>query len=159
MIPERLPKPMPAPPRVYWGLIVLLNLVTLGLFNAVWLLVLANWVRRVNGSTEAIRWAVINVCLLPALLLLMVIEAALGVMPNHPAMVVFHVIFRIGSLVCAFAAPLSLFRELRSDPISISLSGVMTFFFQSIYLQYHLDEYDVRGKVIPRDPVRLASGD
>jgi hypothetical protein len=45
--------------------------------------------------------------------------------------------------------------ELESSPIKIPLSGIMTFFFGSVYFQYHLFDYQVPDEVhLFRGPLR-----
>ena len=158
MIPERLSKPMPKPPRVHWGIILALQIVTLGLFSPVWLIVQSNWVRRVNGKSSAFWWAIVYASMLPALFLLGVIEALVGVQPNDPPMVAFLLIFRIGIIVAALGALFVLRSELESTPISIPLGGVATFFLGVIYFQYHLYDYDVEGKGVSEVSLGLSTG-
>jgi len=159
MIPERLPKPMPKPPRLHWGFVLLFQIVTFGLFNAVWLLVQANWVRRVNGTSKAFWWAIIYICMLPAMFLLLIIEGAVGVRSDDLAFKLIVNVFQLGIFVVAIGAVFILRSELELPPISVPLGGVMTFLFQSVYFQYHLHDYDVEGKAVPEGSLGLSSGD
>ncbi|WP_263378346.1 hypothetical protein [Granulicella paludicola] len=156
MIPERLQRPMPKPPRVHWGFILALQIMTLGLFQMVWLLVLSNWSRRVNGMSRAFWWSLINICMLPALFLFAVIETLVGVPANSPVMAAALLIFRLGILVTALGSLFILRSELESSPISIPLGGVATFFLGVIYFQYHLYDYDVETKTVPEGSLGLA---
>jgi hypothetical protein len=156
MIPERLQKPMPKPPRLHWGFILALQIVTFGLFQMIWLLVLANWVRRVNGSSRAFWWAIVNICMLPALFLFAVIETAVGVPANDPVMSIAMLVFRFGILVTSLGALFVLRGELEAAPIDITLSGIATLFLGVIYLQYNVYDYDVEQGSVPEGSLGLA---
>lgn len=159
MIPERLPKPMPKPPRLHWGIVLALQLLTLGMFALAWLIVQANWVRRVNGQSRAFWWAIVNACMLPALFLLVVIETAVGVPANDPIITIISGVFRLGIVVTGLGALFILRSELESAPISIPLGAVATFFLGIIYFQYHLYDYDVEGKNVAEGSLGLASSE
>jgi hypothetical protein len=154
MIPERLQKPMPKAPRLHWGWVLALQLLTRGLFSLAWLIVQANWVRRVNGKSRAFVLSIVNACLFPAFFLLIVIEAVLKAGTDVIGIIttVFMVIFVVSNLWTTF----QLRFELESTPINIPLGGVATFFLGVIYFQYNLHDYDVEDKTVPEGSLGLA---
>ena len=157
MIPQALPKSMPRPPRLHWGVLLVLQIVTLGLFAIIWLIVIARWVKRVNGKSQAYWWSIVNACMLPALFLLVMIETMVGVPPDGVAISVITTLFRLGILVTGLGSLFVLRSELESSPINIPLSGVATFFLGVIYFQYHLHDYDVEGRMVPEGSLGLTS--
>jgi hypothetical protein len=69
---------------MYWGIVFGLQIFTFGLFDYVWFVVQAKWVRKVNGKSDAYLWAIFNLLMPPAFLLLIFIEALVGVPTSHP---------------------------------------------------------------------------
>jgi hypothetical protein len=116
---------------MHWGWVLLLNCVTGGVFGAVWMLAIAQWVRRVRGKSVAYGWAwgftVISAVNLAQGLSWRVLASA-----DVAATVLY--------IVVAFL----LKAELEDKPIMLPLSGVMTFFFAPVYFQYHLQEFGMR---------------
>lgn len=131
MIPERLAKPMPKPVRLHWGWLVLIEVLTRGLFGPV--------------------------CFVPAMILLGGIEGAVGATQDQIGMIVgFATIVYVGMYLWTIYQMRS---ELEAQPIGIPLGGVMTFFFSVIYFQYHLYDYDVEAKSVPEGSLGLASSE
>jgi hypothetical protein len=154
MIPERLQKPMPKAPRLHWGWVLALQLLTRGLFSVIWLIVQANWVRRVNGTSRAFVLSIVNACALPAFVLLIAIEAL--VKAGQTAIGIITACGVVGILILSIWTTFQLRYELESDPIGIPLGGVATLFLGVIYFQYHLHDYDVEEKTIPEGSLGLA---
>jgi hypothetical protein len=157
MIPERLEKPMPKPVRLHWGWLVAIELLTRGLFGPIWLIVQANWVRRVNGKSRAFVLSIVAACSIPAMILLGGIEGAVGATSEQIGMIVGFAM--IVYAVLYLWSVYQLRSELEAEPIGIPLGGVMTFFFSVIYFQYHLYDYDVEGKSVPEGSLGLSSSD
>lgn len=120
------------PPSGHWVFVVVLGIVTFGLFWIIWLLVQASWIRRVRPESKAILYLLgYAVCL-----------AGIVVLGSKNPITVF---VQLGGLV---AYLIGIF-QMRSDieeyygslnPAGISLSGGMTFFFNAAYFQYHFRE-------------------
>ncbi len=137
---------MVPPPRLHWGWVLALNVVTRGLFSLVWMLVQANWTRKVRGRGRAFWFAIAGVCFLPvgfvAFLALGFTVALLHrELPNELIGVMTGVLV-LGYLGVYFGTVYTLRFELESSPIEIPLGAVMTFFFGTIYFQYHLRDYN-----------------
>lgn len=132
------------PPRLHWGWVLALNLITALLFYGVWLMVQSNWSRRARGRSVAFP---ISIVLFAAQLGLLFLN------PSNGGMIVvlgFVISTKASDLVALFwliAVLLQisnlfiLRRELMNKPISIHLSGLATLFFGPVYFQYHLRNY------------------
>lgn len=128
----------PAPPRLPWGLLVLFSLLTVGLFQVVWDLVLALWMRKVQPQSRALYYAsgVLVLCLIT-------FASVVGARTNDtPAWGVGW--FDIGLIALTLMGRFSMRKSLENyfdeaGPIGFCLSEGMTFFFGSIYFQYHLN--------------------
>src|SRR6267378_836963 len=49
----------PAPPSLHWGVVLLLGILTCGLFGWVWAIVQANWMRKVQPASKAlVLWSI-----------------------------------------------------------------------------------------------------
>ena len=146
---------MPKAPRLHWGWVLALQLLTRGLFGSVWIIVQANWVRRVNGKSRAFVLSIVTLCSLPALVLLIMIEAL--VRAEQTAIGVITGLAVIAIAVLSIWTTFQLRYELESTPINIPLSGVATFFLATIYFQYHLHDYDVEDKTVPEGSLGLSA--
>jgi hypothetical protein len=133
----------PSPPRLHWGWVLGLNLITRNLFGIVWLIVQANWVRKVRGKSTAFVLAIVHCCFFPALILIGFVGGMLGATENSSWLNVVDAIGVLGFLVLWFATVFTLRSELLESPINIPLSGAMTFFFGPLYFQYHLHDYEL----------------
>lgn len=135
----------PRPPRLHWGWVLALQLITRGFFELAWLIVQANWVRRVRGKSRAFPFAIALASLLPVMILYIVFmavvmrllgdEYATGASIMVGLWVVAFIVLR---LVTVF----TLRAELQEEPINIPLGGVLTLFLGTIYFQYHLRDWD-----------------
>jgi hypothetical protein len=141
------PSPYPPPPSLHWVIVLLLAILTCGLFGLAWMIVQAIWVKKVQPSSKALLY------LCPALVLLIaagVLSAfpdenlqTLGLIPNIGGSVLWIVAsFSMKSSIeehYNVAEPLGLTtRGLLPETIDPwTLSGFMTFFFNVYYFQYH----------------------
>jgi len=127
-------EPVPLPPNLHWAILLVLDLVTRNLFNLIWALVLANWGRKLSGSNRPM----VLVAMYPASIITGMIAATVTGAPGLGALFMF-----IGYVVYLFG--IFSIREAVEDyynsteNIGLTLSGVMTFFFSSVYLQYHVN--------------------
>jgi preprotein translocase subunit SecY len=149
----------PDPPRLHWGLVLLLSIVTLGFFGSAWLIVQANWVRKVRGHSRTLPWAIAYASILPAVFVFAIVMAVLGVLlhlQNIQALTELVVEWaRIAMGALWMITIYMLHNELSAQPIGIPLSGLITFFFGPVYFQYHLYDYQVSDQVHQfRGPLR-----
>src|ERR1700748_2244142 len=142
----------PAPPRLHWAIVFALSFVTIGIFGMIWMVVQANWVRKVTKNSKPFIWCLIYLLFLP----LMAFAGGVGgVMSSvtkgesaaQTFMAVVTIVAQLGVLVLYVCAAYTLKGALKAEPIDIPLGGIMTFFFAATYFQYHLYDYNVEGRV------------
>lgn len=142
------PELVPLPPNLHW--VVLLILLVLGrvfastlwmIFNWVWALILANWARKLSGNNKAM----VMVAMYPAGLVAGVIAISFGVATENSGALagVGGILILAGLIVYIFGIfkirdAMEEYYNSREN-IALILSGVMTFFFSTIYLQYHVN--------------------
>lgn len=138
----------PDPPNLHWGLVLLIAVFTCGIFSIVWDIVQAAWMRKVNPRSNAlflyIGEIVINVCSTAIRMSLMFAAgfASAGGF-GHPAHTLIFATISIITVVLVIMARFDMRRSMEEhfngpEPVGLSLSGVMTFFFGSLYFQYHM---------------------
>lgn len=139
----------PDPPNLHWGVLLLLEIFTCSLFRNVWNLVIAHWLKRVQPHSKAYIYYWVAVAFL---LLESGVRAHSG-MEFHPGMHsywsnhVFHPwdgLIGLSGFIVRLIARFTMRSELEEhfntvEPVGLSLSGVMTFFFGGLYFQYHLN--------------------
>lgn len=124
---------MQRPPRLHWGWVLFLNMFTGGIFGAFWMLLIARWVKRVRGHSNAHGWAVVYL-----------VFAVLGI--GEACASRGESGFSGGaSFILYFVVAFLLQGELQEAPIGLSLSSVMVFFFAPIYFQYFLHDFGDRS--------------
>jgi hypothetical protein len=126
----------PPPPNLHWGLVLLLACVTCGLFSCVWMFVEASYVSKIDRNSKAMVFYGIGV---PSVIL--------GSFLMNPvlmgrAMTGIGWLVYLGGIVLTIVAHFNVKSSLEAhfnsaEPINLRLSGVMTFFFNVIYFQYH----------------------
>lgn len=139
--------PSITPPRLHWGWVLALTFATGFLFYGVWIIVQGNWSRRVRGKSIAFPLSIVLCAAQLGFLIAARPESQyyrwimiFGFMITENA----NALVAVFWLVAIFLRIANLFilrSELMNEPISISLSGVMTFLFGPIYFQYHLRDY------------------
>ena len=128
------PSPYPPPPSLHWGIVLLLAILTCGLFGYVWVIVQALWVKKVQPSSKALLYSCLAFVLLIAAVILEAFPdenlQTLGLIPNIGGFVL--------SIVAWFSMKSSIEEHYNvAEPLGLTLSGIMTFFFNVYYFQYH----------------------
>ncbi len=136
----------PDPPNLAWGLVLLFDIITFGIFAAAWGLVLAIWAKKVVPSSKSVIYYVINCGLL-----FLIFFASMVASMEHTSSP-FTGILQLLSFGFGIAAKFSLKNTLEehyntNEPMGLLLGGVMTFFFSSIYFQWHLNDIVRRKKL------------
>lgn len=147
----------PRPPRLHWGWVLALQLVTRGFFELGWLIVQANWVRRVQGKSRAFPLSIALASLLPLMILYIVFMAVVMRLLGdefQTGAAIMTGLWVIAFIVLRLLTVFTLRAELQEEPIGIPLGGAMTFFFGTIYFQYHLRDWD--GSLEPNGTLGLA---
>jgi hypothetical protein len=126
----------PDPPSMNWVLVLVLTLVTCGIFFWVWMFIQAAYASKIDRASKSMLFYAIG---LPCVLIGTFVRtmdssglAALGPLINLAGVILVilgH--FKLkGSLEAHFNS---------AEPVNLRLSAVMTFFFSCIYFQYHLN--------------------
>ena len=124
----------PLPPgNLHWALLLVLVTVTLGIFGWIWSFIQANWVKKIDRESKAIVYFVIYIVSWVAGQALNIAREPVLALPAFLVALVFV-------LMGVFSMRASIQRYYNTvEPRGLRLSGVMTFFFGIIYLQYHLN--------------------
>jgi len=138
---------VPLPPNLHWAILLILLLVgrvlqslLAVLFSWIWALILANWARKLVGNNKAM----VLVAMYPAGLVAGGLAVGAGTASNVLAFSVLGGVLIIGGLI-AYIVGIFKIRDAMEEyynsreNIALTLSGVMTFFFSIIYLQYHVN--------------------
>jgi len=128
---------VPLPPNWHWLIVLILGVITRQLFNLGWALVQANWARKLSKDNKPM----VLVAMYPAgmvagtLMMTMFRGTALaglgGLFIFAGAIVYLFGVFAIRAAMEEYYNSV--------EPIGLSLSGVMTFFFSTVYIQYHIN--------------------
>ena len=133
----------PSPPSLHWALVLLLGVVTCGIFLWVWAIVEANWVRKVQPASKGmILWSFA--------ILLSLIQGVLSASPDNTTKGL-AAIASLGGAILWIAGSFSMKNSIEehyntAEPIGLDLSGVMTFFFNVFYFQYHFTQINEMRK-------------
>jgi hypothetical protein len=133
---------VPLPPNLHWALLLVLVAITRQLFNWIWAFVLANWARKLSGSNKPM----VLVAMYPAGLITGLVAIGVGTgLHNQAAGSIFGFACIIGGLIAYLIGIFSIRDAMEQyynsvENIGLSLSRVMTFFFSSVYLQYHVNK-------------------
>lgn len=155
-VPAAAPAPVPGPsvpdypdpPNLHWGLVLLFGILTCGTFSIVWDLILASWMKKVAPQSRAIFYYIAEAALL-VFVYFSSFAAAFAHTQNPYGQLVNLANFVI-SIVARFSMRASMEEHYNTaEPIGLSLSGVMTFFFGGIYFQYHFNQIN-RQKSLAR---------
>jgi hypothetical protein len=121
-------------PNLPWWVLLLLSVVTCGIFTCVWMIVQAIAVQRLDPKSKAVIYygAAIGLFFIN------------GFLDAQPAIRTINALIRLAGIVIIVAGHFSIKGSLeeyfnRTEPIRLQLSGVMTFFFNTFYFQYHFN--------------------
>jgi hypothetical protein len=141
----------PIPPSLHWALVLLLGMVT-GLFTTIWMFIQSSFIKKIDPQSKATMLYALG---LVAVLVGSVIAVIFGVLlaPRFQnedtsavglgiglGMTMFVIILAGAALFIAgaFSIRSSMLHYYNTvEPINLRLSGVMTFFFNTLYFQYH----------------------
>jgi hypothetical protein len=128
---------VPLPPKLHWGWVLLLTIVTAGLFYVVWSFVQAVWVRRIDPGSNALK------LLIAYLVLAVVGEVLSDIASDNTWLVIVGALISLIGMTVMVSAYFSMRRSLLAyynsvEPAGLMLSWWMTLIFNLLYLQYHL---------------------
>jgi hypothetical protein len=140
---------LPQPPSLHWGLVLLFGVLTCGIFLIIWVFIQAAFVRKLDAQSKAIGW------LIAYLGFSIGLRAVAGGMSaaSHNDLTWLSVLAWVGGVACHLVAVFSMKASLEEyynsrEPIGLQLSGVMVFFFATLYFQYHFNEITERHKAM-----------
>lgn len=140
----------PDAPNLSWGLVLLFAFFTCSLFMWVWNFVLAAWLKRVQPNSKAIFYYAAAAVLLFCQIIVGTHTKVTMFQPGVHWWVTYYTahplrnILGLATWIVRLIARFTMRSELEyhfntAEPVGLSLSGVMTFFFGGIYFQYHLN--------------------
>jgi hypothetical protein len=125
---------VPLPLNMHWALLLVLQILTRNLFNFVWALYLANWARKLDGENKPL----VMIAMYPAGMIAGFIavanrQAAIGGLLFLAGFITYIIgIFGIKATMESYYNSV--------ERYGLSLSGGMTFFFSTVYFQYHINQ-------------------
>lgn len=142
------------PPSLHWAWLLVLSIIT-GLFTMIWVFIQSSFVKKIDPASQAtLLYAIALVVTFGSTVIgfgYLVVSAPqlLQVGDNPPDMTVALVVYAImllfmlgGSIIFTigtFKIRDSMVRHYNTvEPINLRMSGAMTFFFNTFYIQYHM---------------------
>lgn len=133
----------PNPPNLHWALVLLITLVTCGLFSVIWLVVEALWIRKVKPGAKSLTYLTVTGVLWLLMLVLTMAQSTMSVSGQHaPGLTGVLALVELGYFILYLISVFAMRSDIEehfntAEPIGLSLNGVMTFFFNVLYFQYH----------------------
>jgi hypothetical protein len=137
----------PAPPSLNWALVLVLAVVTCGVFPLIWMFIQASFVKKIDRECKAIPMFIVGLIVIPVVFLVQALAiAAMVRSAGHEAMMLVQLMSIFVCLIPSIFFLIGIFQIRKSlvrhyttvEPINLQLSGAMTFFFNIYYFQYHL---------------------
>ncbi len=133
--PAGQPRAGPAPPDLHWALVLLISFVC-SIFSIVWIFIQANFVKKIDPNSKGMMLLILTVVLAFAAVPFFIGAAEMM------ELIFVGILFYLGAVVCSIAAWFNMRASLLHyynsvEPYGLRLSGVMTFFFNMYYFQYH----------------------
>jgi len=127
---------------MHWVLVMILAYVTLGIFFLIWSFKQAGFARKIDpGSKAGILMAVGLVAMVLELILMavaLISGSQSALLAASGLMLLLNLVVVAVWLAAVFSIRASMVKYYNTvEPIGLQLSGVMTFFFNVLYFQYH----------------------
>lgn len=131
---------VPLPPNLHWGWLLLLDICTREYFNIIWAFIQANWARKLSGKNTAM----VLIAMYPAGVISGAVIMAFGKSAEESGLTTLGALLLIAGIICLIVGTFKIRDAMEEyyntvENIGLSLSGVMTFFFSVIYIQYHIN--------------------
>ena len=142
------------PPSLHWALVLVIAMVTCGLFGWVWMFIQASFLKKIRPASNVTMMYILGLALIfvgyaiafGAAMARVPLVGMVGTLLDLGAFVVLIMaIFKMRSLLLEYYNTV--------EPINLRLSGVMTFFFNVYYFQYHftrIAEWKRTGVLAPQ---------
>src|SRR5271157_4980266 len=142
------------PPSLHWALVLVLGWVTCGVFSLVWMFIQSSFIKKIRPASNVTMLYVVYI----ALIVVGEIVNVVAITQQAPAGTAIGGLLCLGAMVVVIIAIFkarSLLLEYYNtvEPINLRLSGVMTFFFNILYFQYHftrIAEWKRTGMLSPQ---------
>jgi hypothetical protein len=133
--PAPAPQLVPLAPNLHWAFVLILGIVTRQLFNMIWALVIANWARKLTNNNKPL----VLVAMYPAGMV-----AGILVMTMNKSMAPLGGLFIFAGAIVYLVGIFSIKSAMEeyynwTEKIGLQMSSVMTFFFSTVYIQYHIN--------------------
>ena len=144
------------PPNLNWILVLVFGILTCGLFIFIWDLVQSAWMKRVLPSSRALIFYIAAFVCEFINVFFSVHNGVSSFRTGVPHLNVTGGIFGLLYFILLITARFSMRSSLeefynRVDPIGLRLGPIMTFFFGSIYFQYHFNRiHDLKRALLYR---------
>ncbi len=140
------------PPDLHWALLLLLSLVTCGLFGLAWMFIQASWVKKVEPKNNSI---VLYGLYLGVYFVAMFLITMGSFTSAEEAWMAASFLVAVVSFVFIVTGHFRIRRSLheyyQGPPIHLRLGPFMTFFFNTLYFQYHftrINEWHKTGVLV-----------
>jgi len=136
---EEQPQLVRLPPNLPWWILLVISLLTRQMFTWIWALIQANWARKLSGSNTPL----VLVAMYPASIISGVVAFALK--PGDQAVAALGAVLIFAGLIFSVVGTFYIKSAMEgyynsTENIGMQLSPVMTFFFGTIYIQYHVND-------------------
>jgi len=136
---QTLPAAQIIPPDLHWAVVLVLGITWI--FPLIWAFVQAGYARKIDHRSSAIACYIVG-CIFWVITMFMDFAIVASDSPDASLFgwaFLFGMICGISYLIGNFSIRASMLEYYNSvEPIQLRLSGVMTFFFGMLYLQYHM---------------------
>ena len=141
----------PSPPALHWALLLLIDLVTVGIFGIAWSFVQANFARKIDCDSKAMLWYEWWLGMAVGVAAMKVIFGSATVGQNVG---LFYGLMYIACFLFYQIGNFSIKRSLElhygsTGQMERRLSGRMMVFFGQVYLQYHFSRIAKRKRAAP----------
>ena len=115
---------------------MIISMFTLGFFNLIWALVQANWARKLSGNNKPL----VLVAMYPSSIIAGILTATVS-----KEAAALGALLRLAGWIMLVVGDFSIKAAMEDyynskEKIGLRLSGPMTFFFNNLYLQYHINQ-------------------
>ncbi len=142
--------PPDSPPSLHWALVLLLSMVSGGIFAYVWVFIQANWVKKLNGSGRPTLLFVL--WLAGAIVGYALLLSAMAAGDAGAGLAMLGSLLIVGSAVIFYVAIFQLRRTLidfyqSAPPVGLRISALWTFLFSILCLQNALSSVAVYRQI------------
>jgi len=130
----------PDPPNLAWPLVALFNVLTCGVFMAIWNIVMSAWMRRVQPMSTALFYYIGGAVLtLTSSAPFFWMHHNYGYHAHHPFAGTLVLVGWVLRLIARFSMKADLERHYNGpEPLGLMMNPVLTFFFGGLYIQSQL---------------------